>query len=63
MDWGLGRSVRKTTIADSSGSLLVQAMKLHAKAVKWTARVAALLYAGWAAFHFKVAWDIMFGSV
>jgi hypothetical protein len=43
----------------TSRSLAVSAMKLSTKAIGWTARAAALLYATWAAFHVKVAWDIM----
>ena len=34
-------------------------MKLSSRAIGWTARAAALLYAAWAVFHLKVAWDIM----
>lgn len=34
-------------------------MRLSSRAIGWTARAAALLYAAWAVFHLKVAWDIM----
>ncbi len=34
-------------------------MKLSAKTAAWMARVSALLYAAWAVFHLKVAWDIL----
>jgi hypothetical protein len=34
-------------------------MKLSSRAIGWTTRAAVLLYASWAVFHLKVAWDIM----